>query len=255
MPRQLFTDEHWDKFKAILLSQGIYDKPTLRQTVEGIYYRMRVGCPWRDLPTEFGNWNAIYKRFNAWSLQEKLMATFQALAVQPDLEWVFIDGSIMKAHQHSAGAANAQETAIGKSVAGNTTKVHMAVDAGGLPIQFLVTGGEVHDCKEAPELVAKLPLADYVIADKGYDSEPLRLQIREQGSVPVIPRKQNSTVGNDDMDWCLYKYRHLVENAFARLKHFRAVATRYDKLKRNFVSVIALACAFIWLPMGNGNSP
>lgn len=249
MPRQLFTDEHWDKFKAILLSQGIYDKPTLRQTVEGIYYRMRVGCPWRDLPTEFGNWNAIYKRFNAWSLQEKLMATFQALAVQPDLEWVFIDGSIMKAHQHSAGAANAQETAIGKSVAGNTTKVHMAVDAGGLPIQFLVTGGEVHDCKEAPELVAKLPLADYVIADKGYDSEPLRLQIREQGSVPVIPRKQNSTVGNDDMDWCLYKYRHLVENAFARLKHFRAVATRYDKLKRNFVSVIALACAFIWLPM------
>lgn len=255
MPRQLFTDEHWDKFKAILLSQGIYDKPTLRQTVEGIYYRMRVGCPWRDLPTEFGNWNAIYKRFNAWSLQEKLMATFQALAVQPDLEWVFIDGSIMKAHQHSAGAANTQETAIGKSVAGNTTKVHMAVDAGGLPIQFLVTGGEVHDCKEAPELVAKLPLADYVIADKGYDSEPLRLQIREQGSVPVIPRKQNSTVGNDDMDWCLYKYRHLVENAFARLKHFRAVATRYDKLKRNFVSVIALACAFIWLPMGNGNSP
>ena len=236
MPRQLFTDEHWDKFKAILLSQGIYDKPTLRQTVEGIYYRMRVGCPWRDLPTEFGNWNAIYKRFNAWSLQEKLMATFQALAVQPDLEWVFIDGSIMKAHQHSAGAANAQETAIGKSVAGNTTKVHMAVDAGGLPIQFLVTGGEVHDCKEAPELVAKLPLADYVIADKGYDSEPLRLQIREQGSVPVIPRKQNSTVGNDDMDWCLYKYRHLVENAFARLKHFRAVATRYDKLKRNVIT-------------------
>ncbi|MDD2759230.1 MAG: transposase, partial [Methylomonas sp.] len=58
-----------------------------------------------------------------------------------------------------------------------------------------------------------------------------------------------STIGNDDMDWWLYKYRHLVENVFARLKHFRAVATRYDKLKRNIESVIALACAFIWLPM------
>jgi len=249
MPRQMFTDDYWAKLKAIMLSLGIYDKPTLRQTVEGIFYRLRVGCPWRDLPAVFGKWNAVYKRFNAWSLQEKLMGIFRALVVEPDLEWVFIDGSILKAHQHSSGAATEQETAIGKSVAGNTTKIHMAVDACGLPIHFSVTGGEVHDCKEAPALVAKLPLADYTVADKGYDSEPLRIQIREKGSVPVIPRKQNSTVGNEDMDWCLYKYRHLVENVFARLKHFRAVATRYDKLKRNFESVVALACAFLWLPM------
>jgi len=249
MPRQMFTDDYWAKLKAIMLSLGIYDKPTLRQTVEWIFYRLRVGCPWRDLPAVFGKWNAVYKRFNAWSLQEKLMGIFRALVVEPDLEWVFIDGSILKAHQHSSGAATEQETAIGKSVAGNTTKIHMAVDACGLPIHFSVTGGEVHDCKEAPALVAKLPLADYTVADKGYDSEPLRIQIREKGSVPVIPRKQNSTVGNEDMDWCLYKYRHLVENVFARLKHFRAVATRYDKLKRNFESVVALACAFLWLPM------
>jgi transposase len=51
------------------------------------------------------------------------------------------------------------------------------------------------------------------------------------------------------MDWCPYKYRHLVENVFARLKHFRAIATRYDKLKRNFEGSLALACAFLWLPM------
>lgn len=249
MTRQMFTDEYWDKLKAILLSFRIYDKPRLRQTVEGIFYRLRVGSPWRDLPATFGNWNAIYKRFNAWSAQEKLMAIFRALVVGPDLEWVFIDGSIVKAHQHSSGAAHQQKTAIGKSVAGNTTKIHMAVDACGLPIHFSVTGGEVHDCKEAPELVANLPLADYMVADKGYDSELLRIDIREKGSIPVIPRKQNSTVGNEGMDWGLYRYRHLVENAFARLKHFRAIATRYDKLKRNFESSIALACAFIWLPM------
>ena len=87
------------------------------------------------------------------------------------------------------------------------------------------------------------------LADKGYDSEPLRVQIRDQGAVPVIPRKTNSNIGNDDMDWCLYKYRHLVENVFARLKHFRAIATRYDKLKRNFEASVALAYAFLWLPM------
>jgi transposase len=102
MPRQLFTDDYWNKFKAIMLSLGIYDKPTLRKTVEGIFYRLRVGCPWRDLPETFGKWNAVYKRFNAGSLQDKLMDIFQSLVVEPELEWAFIDGSIVKAHEHSS---------------------------------------------------------------------------------------------------------------------------------------------------------
>ena len=106
----------------------------------------------------------------------------------------------------------------------------MAVDGFGLPIEFTLTGGEVHDCKAAPELLMKLPVLEFVIADKGYDSDFLRGLIRKKSSIPVIPRKSNSTIGNGDMDWCLYKYRHLVENIFARLKHFRAIATRYDKL-------------------------
>ncbi len=123
-------------------------------------------------------------------VKKKLMGIFNALVVDPDLEWEFIDGSIVKAHQHSSGAACEQETAIGKSVAGNTSKIHMAVDACGLPIHFSVTGGEVHDCKEAPKLVAELPKGDYIVADRGYDSEALRLQIKDKGAVPVIPRKR-----------------------------------------------------------------
>ena len=119
----------------------------------------------------------------------------------------------------------------------------------GLPIDFMITGGEVHDCKVAPEFVAQLPTADYTIADKGYDKEQLRDLIKQKGSIPMIPRKSNSKTGNDDMDWGLYKYRHLVENVFARIKHFRAIATRYDKLKRNFEAMVALACGFMWLPM------
>jgi len=245
----MFTDELWLKFKAIMLKVGIYDKPFLRQTIEGIFYRLRVGCPWRDLPDVFGHWNAVYKRFNEGSRKEKLMTIFSALVIEPDLKWEFIDGSIVKAHQQSSGAPYRQASAIGKSVAGNTTKIHMAVDSCGLPIHFLVTGGEVHDCKEAPKLVAKLPKADYIIADRGYDSEDLCTQIKDKGAISVIPRKKNSKTGNDDVDGCLYKYRHLVENVFARLKHFRAIATRYDKLKRNFEGTVALACAFLWLPM------
>ena len=227
----------------------IYYKPNLRLMAEGILYRMRTGCPWRDLPCEFGKWNSIYKKFNRWSAKGKIKKIFKALVKEPDLEWEFIDGSFVKAHQHSAGAASGQNEAIGKSKGGNTTKIHMAVDGFGLPIEFTLTGGEVHDCKAAPELLTKLPCSEFVIADKGYDSNFLRWLIHKKSSIPMIPRKNNSTIGNQDMDWCLYKYRHLVENVFARLKHFRAIATRYDKLKRNFEAMVAMGCAFLWLPL------
>ena len=249
MTRLMLTDELWSKLRTIMQQQGIYDKPNLRMMVEGMLYRMRVGCPWRDLPSIFGFWNSVYKKFNRWSSKDKLINIFKALIQDPDLEWEFIDGSVVKAHQHSAGAADKNEQAIGKSVAGNTTKIHMAVDACGLPIEFELTGGEVHDCKVAPEFIEKLPVSKYTIADRGYDSEYLRQLIRDRSSIPVIPRKNNSKIGNDDMDWTLYKYRHLVENVFARLKHFRSIATRYDKLKRNYASMLALACGYLWLPM------
>lgn len=249
MIRLMLTDELWSKLRVIMRQNGIYDKRNLRMMVEGMLYRMRTGLPWRDLPSKFGQWSSVYRKFNRWSLDNKLLNIFKSLAQNQDLEWKFIDASIVKAHQHSAGAASDENQGIGKSRGGNTTKIHLAVDACGLPIDFEVTGGEIHDCKVAPEFIEKLPISDFTIADKGYDSEELRELIHKKSSVPVIPRKNNSKKGNFDMDWCLYKYRHLVENAFARLKHFRAIATRYDKLKRNYVSMVAMACSIMWLPM------
>lgn len=66
MARQILTDEHGSKLKCILRAESIYDKPNLRLTVEGMLYRMRTGCPWRNLPDVFGAWNAVYKRFRTW---------------------------------------------------------------------------------------------------------------------------------------------------------------------------------------------
>lgn len=249
MPRLMLNDELWSKLEKILVQQAIYRKPDLRMTVEGILYRMRVGCPWRDLPRAFGHWNSVYKRFNAWSAAGKLLRVFNALIEEPDFEWLFIDGTYIKAHQHSAGAASRQPEAIGKSRAGHTSKIHLAVDAYGLPVAFRLTGGNINDSTEAPGLIAQLPSGEAIVADKGYDSERIREQIEDQGARSVIPRKRNSLKGNADLDKGLYRYRHLVENAFARLKHYRAVAFRYDKLKRNYESMVAMACGFLWLPM------
>ncbi len=118
-----------------------------------------------------------------------------------------------------------------------------------MPVEFEITGGEVNDCSAAPDLIARLPDAKTIVADQGYDSEWLREQIAKKGAQGVIPRKRNSLKGNADRDWGLYKYRHLVENAFARLKQYQAIATRYDKLKRNYESMVAIACGYLWLPM------
>jgi transposase len=128
-------------------------------------------------------------------------------------------------------------------------KIHFSLNSYGLPIEFTVTGGEVHDSTLASELIEPLPLSKTVVADKGYDSEKIRKRIEDRSAVAVIPRKSNSVIGNADMDWSLYRHRHLVENAFASLKYFRGLATRYDKLKRNYESVVAMACSFLWLPI------
>ena len=112
-------------------------------------------------------------------------------------------------------------------------------------------GGNVNDVSIAPELIAAVNLAEteVVSADKGYDSDKLRSQIEEEGSKANIPYKRDREEKSKDMDWYLYKIRHLVENAFARLKHYRAIATRYDKLKRNYLSTVLLGCIMVWLPL------
>lgn len=249
MPRLMLSDEHWSKLKGMMLQENIYNKRNLRMVVEGMLYRLRVGCAWRDLPTCFGRWNSVYKKFNEWSKKGKWLTLFKTLTQEPDTEWIFIDGSYVKAHQHSAGAQGVEPQAIGKSRAGNTTKIHLAVDSYGLPIEFTVTGGEIHDSTAASELIEKLPPTTAIVADKGYDSGKIREQIKSKGADAVIPRRSNSVAGNGDMNWSLYRDRHLVENAFARLKQFRGLATRYDKLKRNYQSTVAMACGLLWLPM------
>ena len=88
---------------------------------------MRTGCPWRDLPKEFGNWNTVYKRFNEWSQKEILIKIFRELSKDSDCEWKIIDGSYVKAHQHSAGAPKDQDHAVGKSRAGSMTVIVLEI--------------------------------------------------------------------------------------------------------------------------------
>lgn len=154
----------------------------------------------------------------------------------------------MRAHQHSTGI---QDQAISKSIGGNSSKIHLAVDANGNLVESIISDGTTNDVEIAPDLLALLSLehTEVVCIDKGDDSEKLREQIRERNTHANIPKRANTKSYNDHMDWFLYKIRHLVENTFARLKQFRGIANRYDKLKRNYENSVALACIFIWLPL------
>jgi len=159
MPHTMLKDEHWIRLRPILLELNIYDKGNLRNTVEGVLYRMRVGCPWRDLPPYFGKPNTVYKAYQGWFRSNKLIALFALLIKDSDLEWVFIDGTHIKAHQHSNGR-NESMQGINKSVAGRATKIHLAVDAHGNPLTFILSDGTTHDVKVAPDLVDKVDLSD-----------------------------------------------------------------------------------------------
>ncbi|WP_155271362.1 IS5 family transposase [Xenorhabdus bovienii] len=252
MPRTMLTDLQWNKLSALMQHAGwIYHKPEHRLTFEGILYRMGTSVPWRDLPPEFGKWNRVFQRFNAWSKKGVLQLIFKSLSECADREWLFIDGSIVRAHQHSSGAASDDDDdeAVGKSCGGRSTKIHLAVDSYGLLVHFELSGGQVHDIVHAESLVEQSSPSDCVIADKGYDSQAFRNHIEQQGATPIIPYRKNSRKSDKPIDKCLYRYRHLVENAFARVKYFRAIATRYDKLERNYASMLALAFIIVWLPM------
>ena len=117
----------------------------------------------------------------------------------------------------------------------------------GRPFALLLTPGNVADVTAAPELLACMGRAMYVLGDKGYDADPLRRAFRQAGAVPIIPgRSGRKRAIRHDRE--RYKSRHLVENAFCRLKHFRRVATRYDKLAANALSGVALATALAFWP-------
>ncbi len=119
------------------------------------------------------------------------------------------------------------------------------MDALGNPVRWLLTGGQVADIDQAQPLLQGLHAAQ-VVADKGYDADALVMDLRERSMEPVIPPRRNR-LEQRDYDRHVYKDRNLVERFFCRIKHFRRIATRYEKLTVNFSSLLAFVCSLIWL--------
>lgn len=133
---------------------------------------------------------------------------------------------------------------MGRSRGGLSTKIHLAVDGRGRPIRFLLTGGHRNDITQAPALLANLK-AKYVLADKGYDSRELVDLIQRQGCEAVIPPR--SCQQPRTYDKVRYRLRNRIERCFARLKQFRRIATRFDRIPQHFLAFLYLAAIPLWI--------
>ena len=135
--------------------------------------------------------------------------------------------------------------ALGRSRGGFSTKIHIAVDALGNPVDFILTEGQAADNPQAETLIeGKSPRN--VIADKAYDANDTIQAIENQGAVPVIPPKANRK-NRRACDFALYKERHLVECFIGKIKHFRRMFSRFDKLQNRFLSFLQFVSTIIWL--------
>ena len=240
MPRRILSDSQW--VRVALLLPGKDGDPGRsardnREFLEAVLWIARTGAPWRDLPDEFGLWNSVFQRFRRWARKGVFERVFEALSVDCRLR--------VRAHRrhHRAtpptrrwGKRGTRSQAIGRSRGGPSTKISVMVDALGNLVDFALLPGQRHD------LIGVAPLLDGVefealIADKAYDSNELRAQLQARGVTVVIPPRANR-VDEIDYDSEMYKWRHLVENFFCKLKHFRRLAMRFEKTDVSYAAMI-----------------
>ena len=135
---------------------------------------------------------------------------------------------------------------MGRSRGGLSTKIHALVDADGLPIRLSLTPGQASDVHGAQTLLNDLRRGTVVLADKGYDAGWIREKIEAQDAAPNIPDKSNRKERHC-FSKILYKERNKVERFFNKIKHYRRIATRYEKLGANFLAMVKLAAIRLWL--------
>ena len=135
---------------------------------------------------------------------------------------------------------------MGRSRGGLTTKIHALVDAEGRPIRLKLTEGQAHDGRSAADMFDTVQAGHILLADRAYDSDRLRAELKSRGAWGCIP-PMPARVNIPSFSGWVYRQRNAVERFFNKLKHFRAIATRYDKRDDNFLAAIQLASIRIWL--------
>jgi transposase len=241
------SDYEWAAVRPFLPNKP-RDVPRVNdgRVLNGIFWVLRSGAPWRDLPETFGPYTTCYNRFVRWGRAGVWDQIMDALAATHDAAVQMIDTSVVRVHQHGACIAGNSEQHIGRSRGGLTTKIHAVVDTNGLPVQLGLTPGEARDNRLCSALLNELSPRIMLLADLGYDANWIRALASEQGAWANIPPKRNRKEAICFSPY-LYRSRNLVERFFNKIKQCRRIATRYDRLAANYLAFIKLASIRIWL--------
>ena len=273
--RDLLTDAAWGQLAPLLPPQkprtGRPAKPH-RPVVEGILWALRTGAPWRDLPERFGPWHTVASRFYRWvaaGVWDRILAALQRRAdLAGALDWRmhFIDGTVIRAHQHAAGArkhtrcprgGGPADEALGRRRGGFSTTLHLRAEGGGKPMVLVVTAGQRHEQTAFRPLMERGAVKrrgrgrprvrpDRVVGDRGDTGRPIRAYCRRRGIRHTIPRLRTERPQRR-FDRAAYRERNRVERLVGRLKQCRRVATRYEKRAGHFLAMVTLAAILLWL--------
>jgi transposase len=235
-----------------------------RRIIIGIIWILATGAPWRDLPPQYGSWHTVSSRFYRWQhtgIWPRVLQALQGLAdCQGQLDWSvhFVDSTIVRAHQHAAGARGGQaDQALGRSRGGFSTKLHVRADRCGKPLVLLVTGGQRHDQTMFEPLLKQGEVRrggrgrprqrpGRLVGDKGYSSRHIRQWLRQHGIRLTIPHKRNECQ-RGPFDRAVYRERNQAERLINRLKQCRRIATRYEKRAVNYLAMVTIAALLLWL--------
>ena len=234
--RYELTNHEWNAIKPMLHNKprGV-PRVNDRRVLNGIFWVLRSGAPWRDLPGAFGPYTTCYNRFVRWRRAGVWGRIMDTLAGAHDPTVQMIDTSIVRVHQHGACIKRNQRQLMGRSRGGLTSKIHAVVDANGLPVRLALTRGETHGNRLAGKLLSRLKSGSMLLADRGYDADWIRELATRRGAWANIPPKRNRS---DPICFIPYlcRKRIRIDRFFIGIKYCRRVVTRYDKLAANYLA-------------------
>ena len=214
--------------------------------MRGILIVLSQGCKWRAIDRPKAKWNSVYQYYRRWVRQGVFAELFSEIELPLQGSRRFLDSTHVKVHRCASNPFGGQASqAMGRTKGGLNTKIHAVVDEAGQPIRLLLSAGNEADISHAETLVENIP-AYMVVADKGYDSDHFCHWLSERGIKACIPPRAKRMYARR-YSKCSYRKRHLIENFFERIKNFRRVATRYDKLADTFLGFVCLAATLVSL--------
>lgn len=265
------TDAEWARLRPLLPPQRPRTgRPARdhRTVLSAILWVLRTGAPWRDLPERFGPWSTAWSRFRRWTAAGVWVRVLDAIRREADqegrIDWEthFVDGTVVRAHQHAAGARGGQaDEALGRSRGGFSTKVHLRAEGGGKPMAFALSGGERHESRYVEALLSRGQVRRSgrgrprtrprrLVGDKGYSYPVVRRLLARRHIEAVIPyrRDQRPDDGRHrPLDRAAYRERNRIERLVNRLKQSRRIATRYEKLARHYLAMLTVAAVLLRL--------